>query len=135
MPRRFDRCPRCGAPLAKATSWSGGDSEFWMECTICNTFVNTYVPQPHQEAFHKDAHTIAGNFGGYGTGKTTTSREEIYKHLFLTPNANVLIGAEVSSTYEQTIKREIEHDIPAAFVRDYSVQKAYMELRNGARIL
>lgn len=135
MRRVFKRCPRCHANLIKSTSWNGNESEFWMECTQCNTYVNTYIPQLHQEAIHKDNHTYIGNFGGYGTGKTLTSRMETYKHCFITPNANWLIGADVVSQYEQTIKRELENDIPVQFIRDYSVQKAYMDLQNGARIL
>lgn len=135
MRRQFNTCPRCGAGLIKSQAFNGVDSEFWYECTDCNTYVNTYIPQAHQEAFHKDPHTYRGNFGGYGTGKTLTSREEIYKHVLITPNANLLIGADVVSQYEQTIKRELENDIPAAFVKAHSVQKAYIDLLNGARIL
>lgn len=89
----------------------------------------------HQQEVHKDSHRIIGNFGGYGTGKTTTSREEVYKHIFLTPNANVLIGAAITPQYEQTIKRELEADIPKAFVKDYSTQKSTMDFINGARIM
>jgi phage terminase large subunit len=84
---------------------------------------------------HRDYHTYIGNFGGYGTGKTLTSREEIYKHLFLTPNANILIGANVSSQYEQTIKRDIEADLPKAFVKSVSTQKQYIDFINGSRIM
>lgn len=135
MRRVFDRCPRCGAKLVKCISYNGVESEFWYECTECNTYVNTYIPQEHQEALHRDDHTYVGNFGGYGTGKTLTSREEIYKHCFLTPNANMLVGANVVSQYEQTIKRELENDIPLAFVKNYSIQKSYMDLINGARIM
>lgn len=89
----------------------------------------------HQSSVHKDAHRITGNFGGYGTGKTTTSREQVYKHMLITPNANVLVGAQITAQYEQTLKRELENDIPEAFVREYSTQKSYMDLLNGARIL
>lgn len=121
--------------MAKAISYSEVPSEFWLECTKCNTFVNTYIPQPHQLAVHLDPHLYIGNFGAYGTGKTLTSREEIYKHVFITPNANVLICANISAQYEQTIKREIELDMPKAFVKGVSVQKSYMDLINGARIM
>lgn len=89
----------------------------------------------HQQAVHKDAHRIIGNFGGYGTGKTTTSRMECYKHMLITPNTNMLIGAAITSQYEQTIKRDIEEDIPASFVRDYSTQKSYMDFINGTRLM
>jgi hypothetical protein len=88
--RDFSKCPRCGAPTEKSTSFSGAESEFWYNCTRCNTYINTYIPMPHQEAVHKDSHRFVGNFGGYGTGKTTTSREEVYKHLFLTPRGTPL---------------------------------------------
>ena len=133
--RDFSRCPRCGAPTQPTIAYSGQPSDNWLECSKCNTYINTYVPQPHQESVHKDAHTYIGNFGAFGTGKTLTSREEMYKHIFITPNANILIGANVTSQYEQTIKRELESDIPRAFVDTVSVQKAYMDFVNGARIM
>lgn len=131
------RCPRCGSKFVPTKAFNGGPSEFWKECSnpACNTFLNTYVPQAHQYAFHKDNHTFVGNFGGYGSGKTLTSREEIYKHIFLTNNGTTLIGANVASQYEQTIKREIEADIPAAFVKGVNTQKSYMDLINGHRVM
>lgn len=133
----LERCPRCGSPWKPTIAWNGGLSEFWMECSSgsCNSYLNTYVPQAHQYAFHTDPHTFTGNFGGYGSGKTLTSREEIYKHLFITPKGNTLIGANVASQYEQTIKRELEADLPKAFVKGVSTQKQYMDLINGHRIM
>lgn len=133
--RRFVKCPRCGAQLVPTIAMNGGQSKNWLNCSRCNTYVNTYVPQPHQEAVHKDPHTFIGNFGGYGTGKTTTSRQEIYKHILLTPNANILVCANVQSQYEQTIKREFEEDFPKAFVKSVSVQKQQIDFINGARML
>ena len=128
-------CPRCGAPLVVTEAISGAPSEFWLECTRCNAYVNTYRPQPHQEAVHRDPHLYVGNFGGYGTGKTLTSRQEIYKHCFLTPNANVLVCANIAAQYEQTIKRDIENDLPKRFLKNMSVQKSYIDLINNARIM
>ena len=133
--RRFTRCPRCKAELMPATAMNGAPSKGWLRCTRCNTYVNTYIPQPHQEAVHMDAHTFIGNFGGYGTGKTTTSRQEIYKHILLTPNANILVCANVQSQYEQTLKREFEEDFPKAFVSSVSVQKQQIDFINGARMI
>lgn len=133
--RNFTRCPRCGSAMKPAKAFSGANSEFWLECENCNTYVNTYIPQQHQEQFHADPHRYKGNFGGYGTGKTTTSREEFYKHMLLTENGNTIIGANVMSQYEQTIKRDIENDIPADFVKDASVQKAYTDFKNGHRLM
>lgn len=135
MAHDFSVCPRCGATLKRTIAINDEESQFWLECPRCNTYVNTYVPQPHQLDVHEDAHKFIGNFGGYGTGKTLTSREEIYKHLLITPNANILIGANVASQYEQTIKRDIESDFPKAFVKKYNTQKQYIDFINGARII
>ena len=71
----------------------------------------------------------------YGTGKTTTSREEFYKHAFITPHGNTLIGAHILPQYEQTIKRDIEKDIPKAFIENVSAQKAYVDLINAHRLM
>ena len=133
----LNRCPRCGSPWKTTIAMNGGPSEFWKECSnpSCNSYLNTYVPQAHQFEFHKDAHTFVGNFGGYGSGKTLTSREEIYKHIFLTPHGTTLIGANVGSQYEQTIKREIEADIPKAFIKHVNTQKSYMDIINGHRVM
>lgn len=135
LTRDFSRCPRCGALTVPSIAYNGGESLFWKECSRCNTYINTYIPQPHQQSVHEDSHTFVGNFGGYGTGKTFTSKEEVYKHAFITPNANILICANIANQYEQTIKRDIESDIPKAFVKSYNAQKSYMDLINGSRII
>lgn len=131
------KCPRCGSAWVPAEAMNRGVSEFWKECSnpVCNTYLNTYIPQGHQYAFHLDDHTFTGNFGGYGSGKTLTSREELYKHLFITPAGNTLIGANVASQYEQTIKREIEADLPLAFVKRINTQKSYFDLINDHRVM
>lgn len=133
----FSKCPRCGYPMRQTKTYSGAPSRWWLECSNkrCNTFINTYQPQPHQEDVHRDAHLYVGNFGGYGSGKTTNSQQEQYKHAFITPNGNSLIAANITPQYEQTIKRDIESDLPAAFIREVSNMKAYMDLVNGHRIL
>lgn len=130
--RKFSRCPRCGSPLGPTESWLGGPSTFWLECSKCNTFVDTYIPMPHQEAVHKDTHKLIGNFGGYGTGKSLTDFKDLEKHLLITRDANAMVTANISYQYENTIKKELEKDIPKAFVADYSVKNQTMTLLNGA---
>lgn len=132
----FSTCPRCKAKLRTAEAWVG-ESEFWLECSNpeCNTFVNTYIPQPHQWEFHVDEHRITANFGGYGSGKTITSRMELEKHLLITPHGLSLIGANVTSQFEQTIKKDLESDFPKAFYSHYSAQKQYTDFKNGHRLL
>ncbi|MCQ2968543.1 MAG: phage terminase large subunit [Clostridium sp.] len=135
--RDFSKCPRCKNPTKKCTAISGTPSEYWLECTNpgCNTYINTYIPQEHQVAVHKDSTLIKGNFGGYGSGKTTTSREELYKHIFITPSGTSLVGANVTSQFEQTIKRDIEYDLPKDFIAASSAMKAFYDFQNGHRLL
>ena len=87
--------------MLPANTISNQPSEFWLECTHCNALINTYRPQHHQLQLHKDPTLYILNAGGYGTGKTLTSRQELYRHILLTPNANVLIGAKITAQYEQ----------------------------------
>lgn len=133
--RDFSICPTCGAPTELSMTYSKVHSQFWRECTRCNTYINTYIPQQHQQDFHTDSHRYKGNFGGYGSGKTTTTREELYKHIFLTPFGTGLIGANIMAQYEQTIKRDIEADFPVALIKDVSIQKSYFEFINGYRLM
>lgn len=133
--KNFALCPTCGSPTQPTKNVHGADSTGWLECSRCNTYINTYVPMPHQMAVHLDDHRFILNAGAYGTGKTTTSRQEVYRHALITPHGNTLIGAKTTSQYEQTIKRELESDLPMAFVKDRSQQKAYIDLINGHRIL
>ena len=132
------KCPRCGQPMVRCTAWSGAESEFWYKCSRapkCNTYFNSFKPLPHQASVLSDNHKFILNAGGFGSAKTYTTRQLIYKQLFLSPKATVLVGANVMSQYEQTIKRELEADIPKEFVKKYNTQKQYMELQNGARIV
>lgn len=131
------RCPRCNAPLEPTTSISGAPSTDWLECSnkVCNTFVDMYQPMEHQASVHLDAHRIIGNFGSYGTGKTKTSEKEIEKHIFITPNANILLGANITSQYEQTLLRDFEKSLPVAFMDSRSQQKGYIDFINGARLM
>src|SRR5574344_1087355 len=89
----FEYCPRCHSRLTPALALNNGDSEFWLTCTNpdCKTYVNTYIPQAYQADFHEDPHRIKGNFGGFGSGKTTTSRMELEKTILITPSGTTLI--------------------------------------------
>ena len=134
---KFESCPRCQRTLVPAKSINGAPSEFWLRCSdaVCRTFVITYIPQPHQAEFHADNHRITANFGGYGSGKTTTSRMELEKHILITEGGTSLVGANVSSQYEQTLQREFNSDFPAELVEYYNTQKSYADFENGHRLI
>lgn len=133
--RDFQRCPRCNSKLVPTLNLLEGPSTDWLECTECNTYVDTYIPMRHQYEVHRDAHRILGNFGAFGTGKTRTSEKELEKHILITPGATALVGANVTSQYEQTIQRDFERSFPLAFMKSKSQQKSYIDFVNGARLL
>ena len=54
---------------------------------------------------------------------------ELEKTILITPAGATLVGANVSSQYEQTIKREFEADFPKAFYAAYSTQKSWKEMK------
>ena len=60
---------------------------------------------------------------------------ELEKHILITPNGTSLVGANVTSQYEQTIKRDFEADFPKAFYTHVSAQKAYSDFKNGHRLM
>ena len=128
-------CPRCGTQMEPSKTLSGSFSRFWVECPKCNTYHNTFRPQPHQQLFHTDPHRFKGNFGGFGSGKTSTSLQEIYKHIFLTPGGTGLVGAAIYPQIAQTILRDLEEDFPVHLVESRSIQQSYITFVNGYRLL
>lgn len=124
--------------MKKAIAWDGSESEFWYVCDRapkCNTYYNSFKPLPHQEEVLKSPAKFILNAGGFGSAKTYVCRQLIYKQIFLSPGGLILVGANVSSQYEQTIKKELEGDIPKAFVSSYSAQKSMMQFHNGCRLI
>ena len=128
-------CPRCGTEMEPSKTLSGAFSRFWVECPRCNAYHNTFRPQPHQQLFHADPHRFKGNFGGFGSGKTSTSLQEIYKHIFLTPKGTGLVGAAIYPQIAQTILRDLEDDFPVHLVESRSIQQSYIQFVNGYRLL
>lgn len=128
-------CPRCLSILSPAISHSNELSPYFLECPHCNTFVNSWQPQPQQFLFLSDPHRFKGNFGAYGSAKTSASIQNILKHIMLTPNGTGLVGANILPQLEQTIKREFDQITPRAFIRDFNNQKQYYTFINGYRLL
>ena len=135
MYERTYKCPRCGSVMEPSKTLSGAYSKFWVECPKCNAYHNTFKPQPHQQLFHADSHRFKGNFGGFGSGKTSTSLQEIYKHIFLTPKGTGLVGAAIYPQIAQTILRDLEDDFPVHLIESRSIQQSYIQFINGYRLL
>lgn len=129
------RCPECGAPTTKAIAIDGGYSRYWMKCIKCRTYIDTYVPLPHQADLHSDAARYLLTAGGYGSGKTESSIKDRQKHGVITPDGQTLFGAPTLPQLNSTLKKDFESDMPIDFVKRYSAKDNKFTLLNGHEYL
>ncbi|MEV2907560.1 phage terminase large subunit [Paenibacillus larvae] len=95
----------------------------------------SYIPQPHQEAFHRQYALIKAYFGGYGSGKTTTACQEVIRHVLSTTNGTTLIGAATLPQLEQTAMKEFLDRFPEELIVHYNKQKNFLDVINGHRVI
>lgn len=130
-------CPTCGSKMIVCTAVGGAESNFWMKCSspICHTYIDTYIPLPHQVDIHKDNHRYTGVFGGYGSGKTQCALKDDMKHMLTTPNGTTVVGSAVLSQIEQTYEKDFLNDFPNDFILDRNKTKKVYTLVNGHTLL
>jgi phage terminase large subunit len=90
---------------------------------------------PHQALFHADNHKYKAFFGGFGSAKTSTCAAELIKLVLQTPGGTSLVGAATMAQLEQTAKKDFLAMLHPALIADISIQKNYVDLINGHRIL
>ena len=131
------RCPRCGSIMKPAVSINEVESKFWMRCSQgnCHTFIDTYMPLPHQERIHTDPHRYLGVFGGYGSGKTQCTIKDDEKHMLITPNGTTIVGAAILPQVEETWEKDWANDFPKEFIKKQNKQKKSYQLINGHTLL
>ena len=71
----------------------------------------------------------------YGSAKTSTCAAEMIKLTLSTPNGTSLIGANTLPQLEQTAKKDFISMLHPDFIANHSIQKNYVDLVNGHRIL
>lgn len=123
--------------MEKATSISGGESSFWYRCSkdTCPTFINTYIPTPHQAMMHKDPSRQVLAAGGYGSGKTLYNFMDKEKHMLITPSGRTLFGAPTFPQLNSTLKKDFESDFPLEFTKRISKQENEITLINHHELL
>ena len=109
--------------------------EWHLVCQECRAILFCYTPLPHQEEFHADKAKYRMYAGGYGSGKTTTAAAEMLKLVLSTPKGTSLIGAATYNQLEQTAQKTFLEMLPEELVSSRSIQKNYIDLVNGHRIL
>jgi phage terminase large subunit len=127
-----NECLKCGHGKLIETADGG---EWWLECNECENLLFCYNPMPHQEDFHSDGHKFKMFAGGFGSAKTSTCAAEMIKLVLDTPNGTSLIGAATLPQLEQTSKKDFLSMIHKKLIAKESVQKNYIDLVNGHRVL
>ena len=130
-------CPTCGSKMVPCIAVGGAESNFWMKCSspICHTYVDTYVPLPHQVDIHKDNHRYTGVFGGYGSGKTQCALKDDMKHMLTTPNGNYCCWFRSIVTNRTNLWKRLLNDFPDDFILDRNKTKKTYTLVNGHTLL
>lgn len=131
------KCPTCQGAMEPSVTISGGESQFWMQCSKrnCPTYVDTYIPASHQALMHKDPARYILAAGGYGTGKTLFNLKDKEKHMLITEYGRTLFGAPTFPQLNSTLKKDFENDFPADFVKKISKQDNEITLINNHELL
>ena len=77
----------------------------YLKCDACNAILLLYKPMPHQVEYHTP-NKVQRIFGGYGSGKTVSTCQDVIHHILTTPNGLTLIGAQTFPQLEQTAMKE-----------------------------
>lgn len=111
----------------------GSFSTHWMKCTRvnCETYVDTYIPLPFQQAVHSESTRHIGVFGGYGSGKTTLSMKDDQKHILSTPNGATLVGSAVLNQVQSTYEKDFQQDFPIDLLLGRNKTKNEYTFLNG----
>lgn len=130
-------CPHCHyGVLEECTSFNGTPCEFFVRCPVCNAYICTYKPMPHQAAFHKDEHQHKLYAGGFGSAKTYTCGMEFLATVLQIPNSAGLVGAATWGQVSDTCLKFLCDNIPNDLVARSNQDKVnwYIQLINGSRI-
>jgi len=129
------KCPECESQMAPAIAINGGESDFWLKCTKCETYLDTYLPMQHQSIMHSDAAKYMMAAGGFGSGKTLFDSKDAQKHMLITPGGRTMFGAPIMPQLRPTLKKDFEDDFPINFVRHVSKAENSMTFINNHELI
>ena len=116
-------------------AWTRHDEESSSYCSNCNNFMLHYKPLPHQIRFHADKTKYKLFAGGYGSGKTRTSVQEIIRHILETPGGRTLMGAPTYQALEQTSMAMFLEQFPPELVKNFNRSSGVLSTHNGHQVL
>lgn len=129
------KCPRCGSRTGPTVAVDQQYCEFTIKCVQCPTYIQTFLPMPHQHLFLKDPARYVMTAGGVGTGKTISDVFDKIKHALITPHGTTLLGAPTMPQLRATLKKDLERNLPIDWVESISRQENKITLKNGHEFL
>ena len=107
----------------------------YLICPNCNAIELTYQPQDYQEALHqlpKEEMQIVAVFGGYGSGKSKASLQEVFLRALENPKGKGLFTAPTLQQLKRTtIKTFLDEICPPPLIESYNKSDGTIELKNG----
>lgn len=123
------RCDKCGE------LWTRHEPEQTSYCSRCENFMLHYHPLPHQMRFHSDKTKYKMFAGGFGSGKTRTSVQEIIRHIIETPHGRTLMGAPTYQSLTQTSQAMFLEHFPPEMIADFNRSNGVLTAYNGHVVL
>jgi PBSX family phage terminase large subunit len=108
----------------------------YLVCPNCGAIELQYRPQPYQERAHQlkqtDTLQIVGFFGGYGSGKSKTSLQEIFLRALENPKGTGLLTAPTLQQLKRTTLKTFFNEVcPPPLIERYNKADGEIELANG----
>lgn len=108
----------------------------YLICPNCSAIELTYKPQPYQLLAHQlprtDKLQIVGFFGGYGSGKSNTSLQEVFLRSLENPNGIGLLTAPTLLQLKRTTLKTFFQEIcPPPLIEKYNKSDGEITLVNG----
>lgn len=106
----------------------------YLQCPACLAIQLTYIPQGYQLQAHQIPKNILilGIFGGYGSGKSHTSLQEIFLRALENPNGSGLLTAPTLGQLKKTtIKTLLNEIIPPPLIEYHNKTDNEIRLING----
>lgn len=114
----------------------------YIECDSCGAIELTYTPQDYQKELHTVPYKytqngtisvhIIGVFGGYGSGKSRASLQEIFLRALENPNGTGLLTAPTLQQLKRTTLKTFFNELcPPPLIESYNKTDGEIKLING----
>lgn len=126
-------CPHCGGAKLQVPP---DNHASYLVCPSCHAMTLKYNPQWFQSQFHVDPSRYKMFAGGFGSGKSRTTTQEVLMLALENPETVGLMTAQTLPQLRDTSMKIFLQDVlPPPLIKDYRIQENKHILVNGTEIL